>query len=39
MRYYMLHSDETKDRKFNPSAVYFDHDGATIKVIGYDKQT
>ncbi|MGH9937972.1 MAG: helix-turn-helix transcriptional regulator, partial [Blastocatellia bacterium] len=36
MRYYTLHSGETKDRKFDPYAVYFDPDGATIKVIGYD---
>src|SRR5262245_5184663 len=36
IRYYTLHSGETKDRKFDPYAVYFDPDGATIKVIGYD---
>jgi predicted DNA-binding transcriptional regulator YafY len=36
MRYYTLHNGETKDRKLDPYAVYFDPDGATIKVIGYD---
>jgi len=36
MRYYSLHNGETKDRKLDPYAVYFDPDGATIKVIGYD---
>ncbi|MCI0336409.1 MAG: WYL domain-containing protein [Acidobacteria bacterium] len=36
MSYHTLHSGETKDRKFDPYAVYFDPDGATMKVIGYD---
>ncbi|QQS48113.1 MAG: WYL domain-containing protein [Acidobacteriota bacterium] len=36
MRYHTLHSGETTERKFDPYAVYFDPDGATIKVIGYD---
>lgn len=36
MRYLTLHSGETTERKFDPYAVYFDPDGATIKVIGYD---
>src|SRR5262249_18647308 len=36
MRYHSLNSGEVKERKFDPYAVYFDPDGATIKVIGYD---
>ncbi|MBS1791832.1 MAG: WYL domain-containing protein [Acidobacteria bacterium] len=36
MRYRTLHSGETKDRLFDPYAVYFDPDGATLKVIGFD---
>jgi predicted DNA-binding transcriptional regulator YafY len=36
MRYGSLNSGEVKERKFDPYAVYFDPDGATIKVIGYD---
>ncbi len=36
MRYRTMHSGEVKDRTFDPYAVYFDPDGATLKVIGYD---
>ena len=36
MRYRTLHSGAVKDRLFDPYAVYFDPDGATLKVIGYD---
>lgn len=36
MRYYTMHTDETKERDFDPYAVYFDPDGATLKVIGWD---
>jgi predicted DNA-binding transcriptional regulator YafY len=36
MRYHTLHSGEVKDRDFDPYAVYFDPDGATLKVIGLD---
>lgn len=36
MRYGSLNSGEVKERKFDPYAVYFDPDGATIKVIGFD---
>jgi predicted DNA-binding transcriptional regulator YafY len=38
MRYHSLNSGEVKERKFDPYAVYFDPDGATIKVIGYDHE-
>jgi predicted DNA-binding transcriptional regulator YafY len=38
MRYYTLHSGKTSDRLFEPYSVYFDPDGATLKVIGYDHQ-
>jgi predicted DNA-binding transcriptional regulator YafY len=38
MRYCTLHSGEIKERKFDPYSVYFDPDGATIKVIGYDHE-
>jgi predicted DNA-binding transcriptional regulator YafY len=36
MRYYTINSDTTKERDFDPYAVYFDPDGATLKVIGWD---
>jgi predicted DNA-binding transcriptional regulator YafY len=36
MRYYTMHSGEINDRLFEPYSVYFDPDGATLKVIGYD---
>jgi predicted DNA-binding transcriptional regulator YafY len=38
MRYHSLSSGEVKERKLDPYAVYFDPDGATIKVIGYDHE-
>lgn len=38
MRYVTLHSGKTKERLFDPYAVYFDPDGATLKVIGYDHE-
>jgi predicted DNA-binding transcriptional regulator YafY len=36
MRYYTLTQDRTSERQFDPYAVYFDPDGATLKVLGYD---
>jgi predicted DNA-binding transcriptional regulator YafY len=36
LRYHTLHSGEKRDRLFDPYAVYFDPDGATLKVIGFD---
>lgn len=36
MRYHTLRSGEIKDRDFDPYAVYFDPDGATLKTIGLD---
>ncbi len=36
IRYYTLTQDRTSERQFDPFAVYFDPDGATLKVIGYD---
>lgn len=39
LRYYTLHNDQTKDRNYDPYAVYFDPDGATLKVIGHDHQS
>ncbi len=38
VRYHTLHSGKTGDRLFEPYSVYFDPDGATLKVIGYDHQ-
>lgn len=38
MLYRTLHSGKTKERLFDPYAVYFDPDGATLKVIGYDHE-
>lgn len=38
LRYRTLHSGEVKDRLFEPYAVYFDPDGATLKVIGHDHE-
>lgn len=38
MRYRTLHSGTVKERLFEPYAVYFDPDGATLKVIGYDHE-
>jgi predicted DNA-binding transcriptional regulator YafY len=36
MRYYTLAQDRMSERQFDPYAVYFDPDGATFKVLGYD---
>ncbi len=36
MSYYTMASDSTGERAFDPYAVYFDPDGATLKVIGWD---
>ena len=36
MRYHALNSGEVTERKFDAYAVYFDPDGATLKVIGWD---
>jgi predicted DNA-binding transcriptional regulator YafY len=36
MRYYTINRDTTGERDFDPYAVYFDPDGATLKVIGWD---
>ncbi len=36
MGYQSLNSAEVKEREFDPYAVYFDPDGATIKTIGHD---
>lgn len=38
MRYLTLHSGKVKERLFDPYAVYFDPDGATLKVIGFDHE-
>lgn len=38
MRYHSLTSGDVKERKFDPYSVYFDPDGATIKVIGHDHE-
>lgn len=38
MRYRTLHSGKTKERLFDPYTVYFDPDGATLKVIGFDHE-
>lgn len=36
LRYYTLATDTIKERIVEPYAVYFDPDGATLKLIGYD---
>lgn len=36
LRYYTLLTDTTKERTVEPYAVYFDPDGATLKLIAYD---
>ena len=36
MRYQSFGSSEPRERDFDPYAVYFDPDGATLKVIGWD---
>lgn len=38
IRYFTLHSGKVADRLFEPYSVYFDPDGSTLKVIGYDHQ-
>jgi predicted DNA-binding transcriptional regulator YafY len=38
LRYYTLTSDSVTERTVEPYAVYFDPDGATLKLIGYDHQ-
>lgn len=38
MCYQTLHSGKTNDRIFEPYSVYFDPDGSTLKVIGFDHQ-
>jgi predicted DNA-binding transcriptional regulator YafY len=39
MRYHSMRTDQTQERFFEPYNVYFDPDGATLKVIGYDHQS
>lgn len=36
VRYYTLLSDTTRERLIEPYALYFDPDGATLKVVAYD---
>lgn len=36
LRYYTMHSDTLAERQVEPYAVYFDPDGATLKLIAYD---
>jgi predicted DNA-binding transcriptional regulator YafY len=36
LRYYTMGRDETGERLFDPYAIYFDPDGATLKVLGHD---
>jgi predicted DNA-binding transcriptional regulator YafY len=36
LRYYTLATDTVKERTVEPYAVYFDPDGATLKLIGFD---
>ncbi len=36
LRYHSLTDDKTKERVVEPYCVYFDPDGATLKLIGYD---
>lgn len=36
LRYYTMHTDTIAERKVEPYAVYFDPDGATLKLIAYD---
>ena len=36
MSYYTMATDTVRERDFDPYAVYFDPDGATLKVIGWD---
>jgi predicted DNA-binding transcriptional regulator YafY len=39
LRYHTLHNDRVGERNFDPYAVYFDPDGATLKVIGLDHKS
>ena len=36
MRYHGLSRNEASERRFDPYVIYFDPDGATLKVIGHD---
>lgn len=36
LTYYTLNRDRTEERRVEPYAVYFDPDGATLKLIGFD---
>lgn len=36
LKYYTLNTDKISERVVEPYAVYFDPDGATLKLIGYD---
>jgi predicted DNA-binding transcriptional regulator YafY len=36
LRYYTMARDETSERLFDPYSLYFDPDGATLKVLGHD---
>lgn len=36
LRYYSMHRDATEERTVDPYSVYFDPDGATLKLIGFD---
>ena len=36
LRYYTMHTDTIAERKVEPYAVYFDPDGATLKLIAFD---
>jgi predicted DNA-binding transcriptional regulator YafY len=38
LRYYTLNTDSVSERTVEPYSVYFDPDGATLKLIGYDHQ-
>lgn len=38
MKYQTLHSGKSKERVFDPYAIYFDPDGATLKVLGFDHE-
>lgn len=39
MRYYTMSSNTVSERLYEPYAIYFDPDGATLKVIGYDHKS
>ena|SRR5436853_2184573 len=36
LRYYSINEDKVSDREVDPYSVYFDPDGATLKLIAYD---